>query len=234
MYGVEIQANIIQALMDGKTALAVPAWMYLAVVCPLLLIFFFLAQRQKLLPTLLTCLTLLALHMLVGRRLAADLLQLLCADQENEPAGIGVDILFTGESDARADARPAEAAENACPIVLASNLVYRGSTKQNREGELYYDTMHVDMVEEPYAALRKAGRMGYTNAFVAADGRIRYTKLFEDHNTNAESFAWSLYEIYENARGRQPVLPPTNDAGQLHFFYSGRVGEFSHVSLRYE
>lgn len=167
-----------------------------------------------------------------SRQKTADLLQLLCADQENEPAVIGVDILFTGESDARADARLAEAAEKACPIVLASNLVYRGSTKQNREGELYYDTMHVDMVEEPYAALRKAGRMGYTNAFVAADGRIRYTKLFEDHNTNAESFAWSLYEIYENARGRQPALPPTNDAGQLHFFYSGQVGEFSHVSLK--
>lgn len=159
-----------------------------------------------------------------SRQKTADLLQLLCADQENEPAVIGVDILFTGESDARADARLAEAAEKACPIVLASNLVYRGSTKQNREGELYYDTMHVDMVEEPYAALRKAGRMGYTNAFVAADGRIRYTKLFEDHNTNAESFAWSLYEIYENAHGRQAGTASDKRRGTaaLLLFRTGR------------
>ena len=31
-----------------------------------------------------------------SRQKTADLLQLLCADQENEPAVIGVDIMFTG------------------------------------------------------------------------------------------------------------------------------------------
>ena len=167
-----------------------------------------------------------------SREKSAELIEILCADKENMPLAIGMDILFTGETGKDADLRLAEATENACPVIFASNLVYRGAAKQDDSGKIYYDTMNVEMVEEPYEALREVSENGFTNAFVAADGCVRYTKLFENNNTEAKSFAWMLYEKYETFYGRKPVIPQMNEAGQLNFFYSGRVGEFSHVSMK--
>lgn len=167
-----------------------------------------------------------------SREKSAELIELLCADKENMPIAIGMDILFTGETGKDADIHLAEATEKACSVIYASNLVYRGTTKQDDSGQLYYDAMNVEMVEEPYEALRKVSKNGFTNAFVAPDGCIRYTKLFENNNTEAQSFAWMLYETYETSYGREPVIPQMNEAGQLNFFYSGMVGQFSHVSMK--
>lgn len=167
-----------------------------------------------------------------SREKSTDLVEFLCADEETAPAVIGFDFLFTGETNPQVDTRLAEACSRACPVVFASNVVYRGSTKKDDSGNTYYDTWNVDMVEEPYEALNQVSLSGYTNAYVAADGCIRYTKLFEDYNGGTDSFAWKIYEIYENFHGRKPVVPEMNDAGQLNFFYSGQVGEYSHVSLK--
>ena len=57
--------------MDGKTALAVSTWMYLAVVCPLTCIFFFIAQEQKLIPAIAESLVLVVLHLFAGVILAS-------------------------------------------------------------------------------------------------------------------------------------------------------------------
>lgn len=167
-----------------------------------------------------------------SREKSADLIELLCADEDNAPIAIGMDILFTGETNKDTDNRLAEAAKKACPMVFASNLVYRGTATTDSDGNMYYNSMNVDMMEEPYEALRQTSRSGYTNAYVAADGCIRYTKLFENNNISADSFAWILYETYEKYHGREPVMPKMNEAGQLNFFYSGQVGEFSHVSMK--
>lgn len=72
MYGVEIQANIIQALMDGKTAVAAPIWAYLIIVGIALFLFVVLAQRQKLLTVLMEAVVLAAIHMITGRLLAIN------------------------------------------------------------------------------------------------------------------------------------------------------------------
>lgn len=72
MYGVEIHANIIQALMDGKTAVAVPQWMYLMIVMVVLYVFFIKAKEQKLIPVLVESILLVLIHMGVGRVLAKN------------------------------------------------------------------------------------------------------------------------------------------------------------------
>lgn len=183
-----------------------------------------------------------------SREKTADLVELLCADEETSPAVIGLDFLFTGERDPETDQRLAAACSRACPIVFASNLVYRGATKQDENGEIYFDTWNVDMVEEPYEALNQVVSSGFVNTYVASDGCIRYTKLYENYADagdagtaeaaseagagTIDSFAWKLYEIYENIHGREPVMPQLNAAGQVHFFYSGQVGEFCHISLK--
>ncbi len=167
-----------------------------------------------------------------AREKTAELIEILCADKETMPTVIGVDVLFVGESNKAADLRLAKAVRNACPTVLASNLIYRGATKHDEYGNRYFDSMNVERIEEVYPELRKEARSGYTNAYLAEDGRIRYTKIFEDNNTEAKSFAWEIYEIYEETNDRRPVTPRTNEAGQLNFFYSGQEGEFSHVSMK--
>ncbi|MGN0712656.1 MAG: CHASE2 domain-containing protein [Anaerovoracaceae bacterium] len=114
-----------------------------------------------------------------SREKTADLVELLCADEEASPAVIGLDFLFTGERDTETDERLAAACSRACPIVFASNVVYRGATKQDENGEIYFDTWNVEMVEEPYEALNQVVENGFTNTYVASDGCIRYTKLYE-------------------------------------------------------
>ena len=114
-----------------------------------------------------------------SREKTADLVELLCADEEASPAVIGLDFLFTGERDPEIDQRLAAVCSRACPIVFASNVVYRGATKQDENGEIYFDTWNVEMVEEPYEALNQVVENGFTNTYVASDGCIRYTKLYE-------------------------------------------------------
>ena len=66
-----------------------------------------------------------------SREKSADLVELLCADEETSPAVIGFDFFFTGEKEPQADTRLAEACSRACPVVFASNVVYRGTTIQD-------------------------------------------------------------------------------------------------------
>ena len=167
-----------------------------------------------------------------SREKSAELVELLCQDNDTSPLVIGFDFLFTGDTDPDADYRLAEACRRACPVVFASNVVYRGKTKQDSSGEMYFDVWNVDMVEEPYAALSQTVDSGFTNAYVAEDGFIRYTKLFESYRGSKESFPWIIYNIYQTSHGREAVIPEMNDAGQLNFFFSGRVGEYSHVSMK--
>lgn len=70
MYGVEIHANVIQALMEEKTAVPVQTWLYCLVTSIILLLYVMIAQRQKLLIVLLEGSFLLILHLAAGRAMA--------------------------------------------------------------------------------------------------------------------------------------------------------------------
>ena len=61
-----------KALMDGKTALPMPSWLYLLIVCPLIAVFFLLARKQKLIPVLLESIVLMGVHLFAGRMLALN------------------------------------------------------------------------------------------------------------------------------------------------------------------
>jgi len=70
MYGVEIHANIIQALMDGKTAVAVNIWAYMLTCAVVLGLFCIVANKQKLIPVLIESSILIMLHIVAGRFMA--------------------------------------------------------------------------------------------------------------------------------------------------------------------
>ena len=74
-----------------------------------------------------------------SREKSAELVELLCEDEATAPSLVGFDIMFIGESEVNkeADERLVEACKKAGNVVLATNLVYRGETKTDENGEYY-------------------------------------------------------------------------------------------------
>lgn len=168
-----------------------------------------------------------------SREKMASLVETLYADETDAPALLAFDFLFTGDAEEQTDDRLADACRKHTNLIAASNVVYRGVTKQNEAGELYYDLWNIDLVEEPYAELSEVIQTGYTNAYIAKDGCVRYTRLTEQYEgQNLPSFAWLIYDTYEKMNGRESIMPKTTGNGQVTFFYSGQVGEFPHFSLK--
>lgn len=168
-----------------------------------------------------------------SREKTAELIEMLYADEENAPAIVAFDFLFTGDSDEQKDTMLKNACEGKNHIITASNVVYRGVTKQSPDGKLYYDVWNIDMVETSYAGLNEVTQNGYTNAYISEDGCIRYTKLTEQFDGNTlPSFAWLVYKTFEEINGREAVMPETMDNDLVTFFYSGQVGEFTHYSMK--
>lgn len=169
-----------------------------------------------------------------SREKSAELIEVLSEDEEFAPAVIGFDIMFMGESEANpeADEKLVKAAKEAGNVVIASNLVYRGTTKNNEDGTLYYDTFNIETEEMPFEALSEVADSGFATVILAKDGFVRHAQLFaETPYGDRTSFAYSLYEKYMEYIGKESVRPVVNGRNQVNFFYSGEVGEYSTFSL---
>ena len=66
MYGVEIQANILEALLEGNTGLPVNDTLYAAVVAIVLALYFLVIRKLKIVPAALTGIGLIGLHVVMG------------------------------------------------------------------------------------------------------------------------------------------------------------------------
>ncbi len=167
-----------------------------------------------------------------SREKCAELITLLSTDDDTAPAVIGMDFLFVSEADETADNELIEACRNAGNVVFASNMVYRGDTKQDADGQMYYDSWNVEMVEEPFAGLDEVVSAGFANVHIATDGCVRYTKLTENYEgTPKESFAYAVYSKYMDTTGGKTELPQSDNKGKFTFFYSGENGEYAHYSM---
>ena len=167
-----------------------------------------------------------------SREKSAELVETLYKDRQNAPMLTAFDFLFVSENKPEIDAHLAQVC-NGKDIVFASNLVYRGMTKEAQNAGIYYDTWNIDMVEKPYPALEKESQQGYANNYIAKDGWVRYTKLKEQVSGNVQaSFAWKIYELEEKKTGIDITMPETDQNGCVNFFYSGQVGEYPHFSMK--
>ena len=72
MQGVEINANVLQALIDGKTAVEVPKDVYAAIMFVITYLVFFLVRKQKLAFALAEMVAFTGVHLLVGRMMALN------------------------------------------------------------------------------------------------------------------------------------------------------------------
>lgn len=184
-----------------------------------------------------------------SRDKSAELLEYLYEDEDNRPAVVGLDFMFVDEYDKAADLRLAEAAKAYNGnVILATNVVYRGALETGSDGKLYYNTENIADFEVPYDALASVAKLGFSNASIASDGCVRNAMnsvrvpdalagtIPGIESGLHDSFAVAVYKAANAAYGKDEgdtsLLPKTNSRGLYRFMYSGKVGEFQHVSMQ--
>lgn len=167
-----------------------------------------------------------------SREKSADLIEYLC-DGENDPSVLAFDLMFIGETDSEVDNRLAAAATGK-NIITASNLVYRGATRYNKDGSPYYDKKNIETEERPYTSLDEVSLSGYANAEMSKDGFVRTTQFSTIvGNETRYSFATRIYLEYMKKAGlEERALATITKDNQVQFFYSGKPGEVTRFSLK--
>lgn len=152
-------------------------------------------------------------------------------DEENNPAVLAFDIVFSGEIDEETDNHLVKSlsGHNA---VTATNFVYRGTTIY-ADGAQNYDAWNIEMEEHPFAALDNVVYSGFANAQLSRDGFVRSAQLWEEFNGEKRySFAAQIYRQYQKSLGKEAAFPQTNSRNQVLFGYSGKPGEFQRFSMK--
>ena len=72
MYGVEIHANIVKALMNGKTASKFPVWILAIIASVIIFVYTYFARKMKMYPAIYVGMALFLLNLLMGRILAGS------------------------------------------------------------------------------------------------------------------------------------------------------------------
>lgn len=160
------------------------------------------------------------------RGVIADVINKLNNSPTGKPAVIGLDILFSGETQLEEDEKLVEAAQNASHLVVASSAKF-GTPLD--EDETSVNNMAIKGFEMPYEKLRKVTTQGHTNIILDEDGILR-TSLHELGNNamHQYSFAYEVYRNYADKMGlEQGKLPPLDAYGSWYIPYAGDIGEYS-------
>ena len=154
-----------------------------------------------------------------GRDVMAMAIEALNADPENRPAAIGIDVLYTGETEADLDAWLAEAAGACGNVVVASVANFGTELVTEDTGNFYLEDYAVLSYEEPYDALKAVTTQGHINAMYDQDGVLRHSILQIDlpDGRSIPSFSYAIYQKYAAANGLPTELDIPTDA--LHRFY---------------
>lgn len=163
------------------------------------------------------------------RSVIARAIEALNADPDTRPAAIGIDVLYTGETDPELDAYLAEVAGEYDNVVMASAATFGTELVTEDTGNFYLEDYSVLAYDEPYEALREATDQGHINAMYDADGILRHAILqieVPDGRT-VPSFSYALYQKCAAAHGLPETLDvPTDDLGRFYVDYSALPGGF--------
>ena len=105
---------------------------------------------------------------------------------------------------------------------------------RNEEGEW---VSLVKEVEQPYQALADAVSTGFSNVAQDSDGVVRriipmeQVKEQDGSITTYRMFSSVIYERYCELTGKTPVTIPTDRTGRTMINYSGKPGDYEHVSM---
>ena len=153
------------------------------------------------------------------RSVFADLLDIL-ADADEPPKAVGIDVIFSGESETDSDTALAEVAARIQGIVLASK--FNTAVRYDRDTGSIQTYVHDESLA--YDQLNSVTEHGYASAFPDDDGYLRKVilRLISD-GTEYDSFAVKLLDAagYDSQTASDTV----------EFLYTSKPGEFEAVSM---
>lgn len=158
----------------------------------------------------------------------ARTLDILNASPDSRPAVIGVDVLFSGETDPQADRALAEAAGRYENVVTGCTAEFSQGFVETQDGFVHSDFL-LTAFEEPYPALKDAAEQGHINAMLDNDGILRHHLLYFDlpDGKRIPSLALAVAERYQ----KDLELPPVNTRGFWYLPYSKLPGGFEIRSI---
>ncbi len=164
-----------------------------------------------------------------GRGPVTEALEILNASEDCHPAVIGIDILYSGESDQTADRRLAEAAGKYHNVITACAAEFGAALVES--GDDYALSPHsVTAFGEPYEALKAVSAQGHINAMMDSDGILRHHLLYLTlpDGSQIPSLALAAAKAY----GAGSVTePPTDERGFWYLPFCGTPGDFAMISV---
>ncbi len=149
-----------------------------------------------------------------SREIMAQAITVLNQNEDNAPAVIGIDTLYTTLGDEQADRKLVEAVGIKDNVVTATNISFGSELVTTQEGDFYIDNYAVLMVEEPFEALKNVSSAGHVNAMLDSDGILRHAiwSVEIDRDYNYPSFNQVIYKKYMEYLGKDEYLTPPTDA----------------------
>lgn len=153
----------------------------------------------------------------------AKLIELL-SKEDNKPAVIGIDFVFTGTKKTASDKALADACAGADNVILASKIDY-GSQVTEYEGD-YYLYEYVQGEAKAYDDLSNVAESGFTNAVLDKDGYVRSAySVVESEGKKYQSFAYKIASYY-SGKEIDSITKPV-----FKFRFTGKPGEFECISM---
>lgn len=163
------------------------------------------------------------------RDIMAQAIAALNADEEQLPAAIGIDVMYTGVTDPAADAALVAAAGQYGNVVSAASARFGSELVTDEDGNFYMDDYSVTGYDEPFAELKAVTAVGHINGMYDADGVLRHSILYVElpDGTRVPSFNYQLYSRYQEYHGLElGTLPPMDSRHRWYVPFSSLPGGY--------
>lgn len=164
----------------------------------------------------------------------ADAINFLYSKNGDEPAVVGIDILFQGETSPDVDEKLYQSCLGDNKRIVSSNILsFKGKIEKFDDRSLYYNSSNIDTLACNFDKFEKITNAGFTNAQESSDSIVRNNRNFITYNgKNLKSFSYAIAETYANYKNIELPTIETNDNSQYRFFYAGKQMDFQRVSLK--
>ncbi len=158
----------------------------------------------------------------------ARTLDILNADPDSRPAVIGIDVLFSGETDSQADQALAGSVGRGGNVITACAAAFDSGFVET-DGGFFRDDLLLTAFEEPFPALKAASAQGHINAMLDRDGILRHHLLSFDlpSGERVPSLALALAQRCQE----DLVLPPVDPHDFWYLPYRQMPGGFETRSI---
>lgn len=170
------------------------------------------------------------------RDLMADVLLALNADPDNQPAAIGVDVLYVMENDPEVDQYLIDTLSTMDNVVLASAVEFTRGMVVDEMNSGYMTDYAVSAYETPFDALAAVVPYGHVNSMFDTDGVLRHhlwsVPSEDSKDEEILSMPYLLYQMYCENKGIEADFSPSlSSAGFWWVDYSATPKSFYAYSV---